>query len=153
MVTWVVVLLPLLLHTAWGIGRIRQMQPNNGHYGYFGNLRYLLQRVSAIGVLLFVGAHLWLAFIHPRFVEGHPERFADIAREMRHHGPTLVVYLLGTLGVSYHLANGIATSAMAFGIGTTQKSQKRMENLALVLFVVLLFLCWSAIYGLWQAGA
>jgi len=153
MVTWVVVLLPLALHTVWGIGRIRQMQPNNTSYGYFGNLRYLLQRVSAIGVLLFVGAHLWLAFIHPRFVEGHPERFADIAREMRHHGPTLVVYLLGTLGVAYHLANGIATSAMAFGIGTTQKSQKRMENLALVLFVVLLFLCWSAIYGLWQAGA
>lgn len=152
-VTWLIVLLPLFIHTVWGIGRIRQMQPNNTHYGYFGNLRYLLQRLSAVGVLLFVGAHLWLAFLHPRFVEGHPERFADIAREMHHHGPTLVVYLLGTLGVSYHLANGIATSAMAFGVGTTQRSQKRMENLALVLFVVLLFLCWSAIYGLWLAGA
>jgi len=153
LITWVVVLAPLAIHTVWGLARIRQMQLNIGSYGYFGNLRYLLQRLSALGVLAFVGAHLWLAFLHPRFVEGHPERFADIAREMRHHGPTLVVYLLGTLGVSYHLANGIATSAMAFGIGTTQKSQKRMEHLALALFVVLLFLSWSAIYGLWLAGA
>lgn len=153
MITWVLVLLPLVLHTIWGLGRIRQMQPNIGSYGYFGNLRYLLQRLSAIGVLLFIGAHLWLAFLHPRFVEGHPERFADIAKEMRHHGPTLIVYLLGTLGVSYHLANGVATSAMAFGIGTTQRSQKRMERLALVLFAVLLVLSWSAIYGLWVHGA
>lgn len=153
LITWTIVLLPLVIHTLWGIGRIRQMQPNNGAYGYFSNLRYLLQRLSAIGVLLFIGAHLWLAFLHPRLVEGHPERFADIAREMHHHMPTLVVYLLGTLGVSYHLANGIATSAMAFGVGTTQTSQKRMVNLALVLFVVFLVLCWSAIFGLYQAGA
>ncbi|MBI2394369.1 MAG: succinate dehydrogenase [Deltaproteobacteria bacterium] len=151
-ITWVVVLTPLAIHTLWGLGRLKTSQPNNMAYGYFGNLRYLLQRISALGVLGFVAAHLWLAFLQPRFVHGHPERFADIAREMAHHMPTLVVYLLGTMGVAYHLANGVATSAMAFGVGTTARSQKRMERVALVLFVVLLALSWGAIYGLWQAG-
>ncbi len=152
-VTWTIVLLPLLLHTIWGLKRTAWSKPNNLQYGYFGNLRYLLQRVSALGVLLFVGAHLWLAFLRPRMLEGHPERFHDIAREMHHHLPTIGVYLLGTLGVSYHLANGIATSAMAFGVGTTAKSQKRMERVALALFLVLLAMSWSAIYALWRAGA
>jgi succinate dehydrogenase / fumarate reductase, cytochrome b subunit len=151
-VTWVVVLGPLLLHTFWGIGRVLQTQPNNVRYGYFGNLRYLLQRVSAIGVLAFVAAHLWLAFISPRFVHGHPESFLAISHEMRTHTPTLAVYLLGTLGVAYHLANGIATSAMAFGLGTTQQSQKRLERFAMLLLLVLLVMSWGAIYALWRAG-
>lgn len=152
-ITWVVVLLPLLLHTLWGIRRLFMSRPNNLHYGYFGNFRYLIQRVTALGVLGFVGAHLWLAFLRPRLVEGHAERFVDIAHEMRTHPPTLVVYLLGTLGVAYHLANGIATSAMAFGVGTTQLSQKRMERLAIVLLLVFLGMAWGAIYALYRAGS
>jgi succinate dehydrogenase / fumarate reductase, cytochrome b subunit len=152
-ITWVVVLLPLLLHTIWGIARTFHSRPNNLRYGYFSNLRFLLQRVSALGVLAFLGAHLWLAFLRPRLQEGHAERFVDIAHEMRTHPPTLLVYILGTLGVAYHLANGIATSAMAFGIGTTQTSQKRMERLAIVLLLVFLGMSWGAIYALWKAGA
>jgi succinate dehydrogenase / fumarate reductase cytochrome b subunit len=151
--TWIVVLLPLVLHSVWGIGRLMMTKPNNTHYRYFGNLRYLLQRVSALGVLAFVGAHLWLAFLQPRLVEGHAERFVDIAHEMRTHTPTLVVYILGTLGVAYHLANGIATSAMTFGFGTTQKSQKRMERLSMLLLVVFLVMAWGAVYALWAAGS
>lgn len=152
-VTWVVVLLPLLIHTVWGIRRTFISRPNNVRYGYFSNFRFLLQRVSALGVLGFVGAHLWLAFLRPHLIEGHAERFVDIAHEMRHHTPTLAVYLLGTLGVAYHLANGIATSAMTFGVGTTATSQKRMERLAMLLLVVFLGMAWGAIYALWRAGA
>jgi succinate dehydrogenase / fumarate reductase, cytochrome b subunit len=152
-ITWVVVLLPLLIHTVWGLARTFHMQPNNLRYGYFSNLRFLLQRVSALGVLAFLGAHLWLAFLRPRLVEGHAERFVDIAHEMRTHPPTLLVYLLGTLGVAYHLANGIATSAMAFGLGTTATSQKRMERLAMLLLVVFLGMAWGAIYALYRAGS
>ncbi|HZW90246.1 MAG TPA: succinate dehydrogenase, partial [Myxococcaceae bacterium] len=112
----VVVLLPLLLHTVWGIVRLVSFRPNNVRYGYYDNLKYLLQRLSAIGLLAFIGAHLWLAWAEPRFVEGRPEPFAEISHQMAHHTPTLVVYVLGVLAVSYHLANGIQTFAMAQGV-------------------------------------
>src|SRR5690349_5634726 len=91
----VIVLLPLLLHTIWGIQRLFSFTPNNQRYGYFGNTKYILQRLAAIGVLAFLVAHIWLALVHPRVVEGHAEVFSDIASEMRHHTPTLVVYVLG----------------------------------------------------------
>lgn len=148
-----VVLLPLLLHTLWGIGRLWKSRPNNVHYGFFDNLRYLVQRLSALGVLLFLGAHLWLAFIHPRFFEGGPEAFADIAHEMHFNVPTLPVYLLGTLGVAYHLGNGIASIGMGWGLATSVKGMKRWETFGIALFVVLLAMSWAAIYGLWSAGA
>ncbi len=152
LLTMIVVLLPLLIHTAWGLKRLTTSRPNNDRYGYFGNLRYLLQRLSAVGVLLFLGAHIFLAFIKPRFLEGHPEAFADIAHEMRFHGPTLVVYLLGTLGVAYHLANGLQGFAMGWGIATTSRGLKRVERVTLALFVVLLAMSWGSIYALHQAG-
>jgi len=149
----IIVLLPLLLHTIWGIGRLMKSQPNNVRYGYFGNLRYLLQRLAAIGVLLFIGAHLWLAFIHPRFFLNGPEAFADIAHEMHYNGPTIVVYLLGTLGVAYHLGNGIASIGMGWGLTTSRRGMARWQGLGMALFVLLLAMSWTAIFGIYQAGA
>src|SRR4051794_16025720 len=56
-VTSAVVLLPLAFHTLWGIRRLASSRPNNLTYGFFDNTKYLLQRLSAIGVLAFLGAH------------------------------------------------------------------------------------------------
>jgi len=150
--TLTMVLLPLAIHTIWGIRRLFSFRPNNVRYPAFGNLKYLLQRLSAVGVLLFLGAHIWLALLHPRLVEGHPEPFNDIASQMRFHGPTLMVYLLGTLAVCYHLANGIFGFAWTWGLTAGEKSYRRIGVAVIVTFLVLLTMAWSAIYGLWAAG-
>jgi succinate dehydrogenase / fumarate reductase, cytochrome b subunit len=152
-VTSVVVLAPLLLHTLWGLGRLRTSRPNNRHYGTFENLTYLLQRLSAVGVLLFLGAHIWEAFLHPRLVEHQAERFEDIAGAIHGEPATLIVYLLGTLGVAYHLGNGIYGFAMSWGLATRRRSLRGFQTAGIVLFVVFLAMSWAAIYGLWSAGA
>ena len=150
--TGCLVLVPLAIHTVWGIGRLFTTKPNNLTYRRYANLKYLLQRLAAVGVLLFLGAHLWLAMIHPRITSGHGEAFADIAHEMRFNPPTLVVYLLGTLGVTYHLANGLQAAAMGWGVVASQKALRRLEVLVIALFVVMLGMAWSAIFALWLAG-
>ncbi len=152
LVTAVVVLLPLVLHSVWGLGRLLTSRPNNVRYGYVANLKYLLQRLSAVGVLLFLGAHLWLAMLKPRFMEGHAEAFADIAHEMRTHTPTLVVYLLGTLGVAYHLGNGLSTFAMGWGVVSSRRGLRHMNIVSWTAFLVLLAMCWGVIYALYRSG-
>ena len=151
--TGVVVLLPLAIHVVWGIGRLASSRPNNVRYGFYANLKYLLQRLSAIGVLLFLGAHLWRALLRPRLALGHAEVFADMAQEMHFNVPTLVVYVLGTLGVSYHLANGAQTFCMGWGIVASQRGLRRLEGVAIALFLLLLTLSWGAVYALYAAGA
>jgi succinate dehydrogenase / fumarate reductase cytochrome b subunit len=148
----VIVLLPLAMHVVWGTGRLLTTRPNNVNYPFYNNLKYLLQRLTAVGVLFFLGAHLWLAFIRPRIVEGHAEPFADISHEMHFNAPTLVVYLLGTLGVAYHLANGLQTVAMGWGLVETQRGLRRLEPWVLIVFVLLLAMSWGAIYALWASG-
>lgn len=145
-------LLPLVLHTIWGIGRLFTVRPNNVQYKYFANVKYALQRLSAIGVLLFLGAHIWLAFLRPRLMTGRPEPWADITHEMHHHGPTLTVYVLGTLGVAYHLANGLHSFSMAWGLVTSRRALRKLDVVTYVLFLVLLAMSWGAIYALWDAG-
>ncbi|RKH45788.1 succinate dehydrogenase [Corallococcus interemptor] len=151
--TFIIVMLPLLIHTAWGLVRIFTMKPNNLAYNNYGNLKYIVQRVAGLGVLAFLGAHIWLAFLHPRLVEGHAEPFMDIAREMHFHGPTLMVYLLGTLGTAYHLANGLQTFGMGWGILASDRSMRRFEPISILIFLILLAMSWGAIYALYTAGA
>jgi succinate dehydrogenase / fumarate reductase cytochrome b subunit len=152
-VTTLVVLTPLALHTLWGLGRLRTTRPNYGKYKYFENLKYVLQRASALGVLAFLAAHIWIAFLHPRLVEHQAESFQDIAAHMHHHLPTLAVYLLGTLGVAYHLGNGLYGFAMSWGLAATRRSLRGFQAAGIVLFVVLLLMSWGAIFGLYNAGA
>jgi succinate dehydrogenase / fumarate reductase, cytochrome b subunit len=151
--TGIVVLLPIVIHAIWGIGRLFTSRPNNVRYGYYSNLKYLLQRLSAIGVFLFLGAHLWKAFLQPRITTGHAEAFADIAQEMHFNPPTLIVYVLGTLGVAYHLANGAQTFCMTWGIVSSQRGLRRLEGLTLAGFLLILLMAWGAVYALWAAGA
>jgi succinate dehydrogenase / fumarate reductase, cytochrome b subunit len=152
LLTLLIVFAPLLIHTVWGVQRLRSFRPNNVRYPLFANLKYLVQRVAAIGVLFFLGAHIWLAMLRPRLLEGHAEPFAGIASEMRFHLPTLIVYVLGTLGVAYHLANGLSTFAWQWGIVSGRRSLQRFDWLAMAAFVVLLVMSWGAIYALWNAG-
>jgi succinate dehydrogenase / fumarate reductase cytochrome b subunit len=143
----------LIVHAAWGIGRLLTMRPTV-KVATYANLKYWLQRLSAVGLLLFLGAHLWLAMVRPRFIAHHPngEPFRDIAGEMRFHTPTLVVYVLGVLAVAYHLANGLSTFAMGWGIATSRRGLKHVEWASLLVFANLLAMGWGAIYALWVAG-
>jgi succinate dehydrogenase / fumarate reductase, cytochrome b subunit len=151
-VTMLVVLGPLLIHAIWGVQRMFSFRPNNASYPTYANFRYLIQRIAGAGVLFFLGAHIWLAMARPRLLNGAPEAFADIAREMRFHGPTLVVYLLGILGVAYHLANGISGFSWTFGLVSGRRALKRLDAIGLGVFLVLLAMGWGAVYALWRAG-
>ncbi|HYV67440.1 MAG TPA: succinate dehydrogenase [Myxococcales bacterium] len=149
--TFTVVLAPLVWHTGWGIARLGKTRSSTVRT--VSNLRYWLQRAAALGLLAFLGAHLWLAWIEPRFVEGRPEPFADIARQMHHHTPTLVVYVLGILAIAYHLANGLWSFAtMGWGSAVSKSAQTWFERLALLVFLFLLAIGWAAVYALYRAG-
>lgn len=144
-----VVLGPLVLHTLWGLRRIRMTKPNG--YKFFGNAKYLLQRLSALGLMGFLGAHLYLARIKPALSNrtGH-EDFCDLAGHMRHHPPTLVVYTLGVIGIAYHLANGVYTAAFINGLAASPKASRQMQVISLTLFAVLLVFGLGSVIGMYQ---
>ena len=69
---------------------------------------------------------------------------------MAHHTPTLVVYILGILAVSYHLANGVPTFAM--GVVASAGALKRLDWVVYLAFILLLAMGWGSVFALWRAG-
>jgi succinate dehydrogenase / fumarate reductase cytochrome b subunit len=149
----ILVFLPLLIHLLWGFKQMAKGRPNNLRYKYFSNLRYLLQRLAALGVLGFIAAHVWLAFLRPRLLLGHSETFADISSHMHHHVPTFIVYLLGTLGVAYHLGNGLQGFAMYWGLVIGRKAERRLQVVSIGFAVLMLAMSWAVLFAMYRAGA
>jgi succinate dehydrogenase / fumarate reductase cytochrome b subunit len=129
--------LPLLIHTLYGLYVTINGKPNNEHYGYVKNWFYLFQRITAVALVLFIFFHVggmygWfgetLKFDH---------RAASASTE-RHLGASwllwLVVYPLGILFATFHMANGFYTAAISWGLTVSKKSQDRWGWICLGLF-------------------
>jgi len=142
--------LPILFHAALGIWITLRGRQNLPSYPYFGNLRYALQRLSGIGVLLFVGAHVFKTKIEPWW-EGFPMSFAHMAEAMR-EPLTFTVYVLGILGTTYHLANGLWTFCITWGISVSRRSQRWLSVASFVLFGILFLVGLNAILGFLGQG-
>jgi len=137
--------LPILFHAGLGIWLGFRGKQNFSSYPYFGNLRYLLQRLSGIGVLLFVGAHLYKTKIDPWW-GGYSIDFAHMS-EALHEPITFAVYTLGILGTAYHLANGLWTFSITWGISVSRRSQKWLTVASLLLFGLLFLVGMNCILG------
>jgi succinate dehydrogenase / fumarate reductase cytochrome b subunit len=137
--------LPILVHAWIGLTIIFKMRPNTMQYPTLRNLKYLLQRLSGLGVLLFLGAHVVKARLLPA-MEGTTETWWGM-HEALSEPVTLSVYVLGMLGISFHLANGVWGSAITFGLTVTPRAQARSQWVSALFFVALLVMSGLSIYG------
>ena len=177
----IAIFIPLLVHTLYGIYIAwAGVKFNTTRYNYFGNLRYTLQRVTAVILLLFLAFHIgtlhkwglagvrdvinWWGPADGGFLAGtrdwclncgglfEPENaYESTARGIKVFfydsenpdriglGNLLVMgfYLLGIWSATFHFANGLWTSAIAWGLTTTARAQKRWGHVCLAFFIVL----------------
>lgn len=137
LVEWVFIFIPLLFHGIFGVVIIRGGLPNNSTYKYASNVRYTLQRATGMIALLFI---LWHVFhmhgwIHSKWwTEGvatplfggqfRPYNAASSAAEALSPLIVQILYAVGILSCVFHLANGIWTFGITWGIWVTPAAQK-----------------------------
>lgn len=143
---WLFVYLPLLYHAAVGLLVTFRGRPNVPSQPYFRNWKYLLQRITAIGVLLFIPAHVYKTKIEP-WRHHFAIDFAHM-REGMLEPLTFAVYVLGMLGVAFHLANGVWLASITWGVFRGPAGQRRGEWISIAFGVVLLLLAFGAIFAL-----
>ena len=153
---------PLLLHMLYGIYIAWfGIQYNTLQYNYGGNIRYLLQRITSIILLLFVafhiatlhkwGFHLVYQITHAPALSAYAARglfndqnqaFQSTVRGIRYYwnaeSPTnpgnllvMAFYLLGVWSAVFHFANGLWTAAIAWGLTVTANAQRRWGHVCL----------------------
>src|SRR5262249_19698801 len=137
-VEWMFIFLPIIFHTVYGIWILVTGQPNVTNYPYAKNIFYVLQRASAIVIVLFMLFHVLslkygvfgtnLAFVPEK------EALKTISAHM-HYSKFLAwfVYPIGILASCYHLANGFWTAAITWGLTISQSSQRRWGYVCLAI--------------------
>jgi succinate dehydrogenase / fumarate reductase, cytochrome b subunit len=126
---WGLIFLPILYHTVYGAYITLTGQPNVDRYGYGKNWLYVLQRASALVIVLFMIFHVFslkYGWFGPS-LRFDPERAsATIGRHMQANAFIVwFVYPVGILASCFHLANGLWTAAITWGLTVSAGAQKR----------------------------
>jgi succinate dehydrogenase / fumarate reductase cytochrome b subunit len=158
-VEWAFIFLPLIFHAVVGVMIIRTGLPNTGNYAYRNNIRYTLQRATAWIALFFILYHVF--HMHGWF---HVKPWLDVADRFGghqfdpHHATSSaalalqsivlkLAYAVGILACVYHLANGIWTSGITWGLWVTPVAQRRADWVCLGFGILLAAVGLSALTG------
>lgn len=122
------IFLPLLFHGLLGFQIIFTGKANARYYPYRANMRYTLQRITGMIAFFFIIYHIWqMHWLGRPFGGGKfdPHDAVNSATSAIQSGWWVVpLYAIGVLASVYHLANGLWTSLITWGITIRPRSQQ-----------------------------
>lgn len=128
------ILLPLAFHSVLGLFIWFGGKSNAMDYRYGANVRYTLQRISGGVAFVFILYHVWHLhwlgewFGGSKFVFEHDPASIESARTtaaaIQEAWWIAPFYALGIVATVYHLANGIWTSLITWGVTIKPASQR-----------------------------
>jgi succinate dehydrogenase / fumarate reductase cytochrome b subunit len=150
-IEWIFIFLPIIYHTIYGIWITVTGQPNVANYGYLKNWFYLWQRISAMIIVAFLIFHV----LGMRGVFGHALEFdathatVSTVRHMRAHWIIpWIIYPIGILASCFHLANGLWTAAITWGLTVSAGAQRRWGYVCAGVFILVLACGFAALLSL-----
>ena len=141
-----VIALPILFHAGYGLVVLASGKPDLLRYRFLHNRMYMLQRVSGVGILLFLLLHLGWTRI---WAFWEPAIKADLFGHMQmllSNPLTLSAYVLGLLLSVFHLGNGLWTMGISWGVTTTPRAQQLSFIACMGLALLLAAM---GLHGLW----
>ena len=165
-VEWVFIFLPLIFHAVIGMVIVAGGMPNSNQYRYAANYRYTLQRATGMIAFVFIMLHVfhmhgwfhadwWLEdVVHP-FGGGKfkPFNAASSAGLALQSYVWLAFYVVGVLSCVYHLANGLWTMGITWGVWTSPKAQARASAVCFGFGALLAIVSMGALFGMRAEGS
>ncbi len=141
-----IIIVPLLFHGIYGLFVTSTAKPNVISSPYVRNWMYFLQRVTGVIVFAFILFHLWTT----RLVQLQDHESLDLFRQVQAAvaNPWIYAfYLAGILSATFHLANGVWSFSIVWGLTIGPKAQRRMLYVSAAVFLVLSYV------GVWGIQA
>lgn len=161
-IEWGFIFIPILFHAIFGVVIIRSGLTNHGSYPTTRNYRYTLQRASGMIAFLFIAWHVfhmhgwfhadwWRSTIAEPLggAKFTPYRAASSAATAL-SGSIIVpiLYAVGIISCVFHLANGIWTMGITWGLWVSEAAQRRANIASIVFGLGLGFIGLSALGGM-----
>ncbi|MDW0112958.1 MULTISPECIES: succinate dehydrogenase cytochrome b558 subunit [Sporosarcina] len=131
---WFVIYIPLMFHAFYGVYIAFTAKNNVQRYGTFRNWMFLLQRITGVFLVIFIAWHIWETRIQKAL--GAEVNF-DMMAEILSSPFMLVFYIAGVIAATFHLANGLWSFAVTWGIAQSPNSQKIVSYITILAFLVL----------------
>ncbi len=160
-VEWGFIFLPILFHAILGLVIVFSGKMNTSTYRYANNTRYTLQRITGVIAFVFIMWHVfhmhgwfhaeaWLKNVATP-LGGHQFRAysasSTLGEAMTASMIIPMLYALGVLSSVFHLANGLWTMGITWGVWTSPAAQRRATWVCSLAGVVLAVIGMSALYG------
>ncbi len=144
-IEWGFIFLPILFHAIIGVLIIRGSLPNSGTYKYGSNVRYTMQRATGMIAFVFIVFHVFHmhGWFHFAAWETNVVKPLGGGQFEPFNAPTTaaaalsgiayqIFYVVGVLSCVFHLANGIWTFGITWGIWVTPAAQRWATTACLV---------------------
>lgn len=153
--------LPIAFHAVLGVYYARTGKRNTSSYAYQANWRYTLQRLSGYVGVLFIFYHVatlrwgW-TFLVPGGAKWSAEYAASTMAAVLQGGTqgltiagvaVSAFYMGGVSLLVFHMANGLWTAAITWGLTISAGAQRRWGYACAAIGVALMLMAWSAVIG------
>ncbi|MEM1069956.1 MAG: succinate dehydrogenase cytochrome b558 subunit, partial [Planctomycetota bacterium] len=164
LIEWGFIFGPLIFHAVLGVWIAKTGKLNSSQYRFASNRRYTWQRWTGFIALVYLFFHIlhlhgwfhadvWLGLVRPLgFGSFRPYNAASTLAEAMQGWVWPAFYLVGVLACVYHLANGIWTAGITWGVWISPKAQERATKLCTVVGVGLAVLGVTAWYAAISPG-
>jgi succinate dehydrogenase / fumarate reductase, cytochrome b subunit len=161
LVEWVFIFLPLIYHAVYGVLITRGALPNSGTYKTTSNVRYTLQRATGMIAFVFIFWHVfhmhgwfhadaWMQNVAEPLGGGKFRAYnasSTAAEAMQMSLIVPILYAIGVLSCVFHLANGIWTFGITWGLWVTPRAQRWATAVCLVFGLGLAAVSMGALHG------
>ena len=131
---WFIIYIPLMFHAFYGVYIAFTAKNNVQRYGTFRNWMFLLQRVTGVFLVVFIAWHIYETRIQKAL--GAEVNF-NMMEEILSNPFMLAFYIAGVLAATFHLANGLWSFAVTWGLAQSPRSQKIVSYITIIVFLVL----------------
>lgn len=160
LIEWTFIFIPILFHMIFGFVIIAGGMPNPHNYPYAANYRYTLQRATGMIAAVFITLHVfhmhgWIhneSWLH-RVVEPfggaqfRAYNATSTAGMALQNVVVVVLYAIGITACVYHLANGIWTMGITWGVWTSPRAQRRASYVCTGFGILLMVVSATALFG------
>ncbi len=133
-----VIYLPILFHAVLGVYIALSVPSyNNKNYGFFRNWMFTIQRITGIITLIFIAWHVWQTRVQ---VALGTELDYALMENILTQPFYFWFYIISIIAVVFHLANGLWSFCVHWGLAQSPRSQKIVTYLSVIVFFVVSYI-------------
>ena len=131
---WFIIYIPLMFHAFYGLYIAFTAKNNVKRYGTFRNWMFMLQRITGVFLVIFIAWHIYETRIQKAL--GATVDF-DMMANILSSPFMLAFYIAGVIAATFHLANGLWSFLVTWGITQSPRSQNIVTFVTIGVFLIL----------------